>query len=327
MMQEHLKEHLERVCSIFGVTPDQPPLRMRGGYVAYVHRIDSTDGTTYFSKTYDAERPITAMIMPTLERISLATQWLARQPMLQQRLVAPLSAATGDVLVRDGQYTTLLFPFIDGVTPREQPLTDTQFTHLVDTVSLLHAIDADIPALATVPRERFAPVWIEDIAPAIDRVDNSNHALYPILCAKSTALHASFRVFRTLANALAAMEHPMVLCHTDIHGYNVVINSDDVPVLIDWEGMTVAPSEHDLLFWTAHERWRLLYDRYRLLHPRHALDTQRLRYYQGRRLFEDLIHDIQRIEGEPLAAVERSTLIASIDAVSSEIMAWGVIDG
>ena len=149
-------------------------------------------------------------------------------------------------------------------------MTDTQFTHLVDTVSRLHAIDADTQALATVPRERFAPVWIDDIAPAIDRIAVSSHTLYPILCAKSTALHASFRVFRTLAHTLAAMQHPMVLCHT--------------------------------------------------------LDRQRLRYYQGRRLFEDLIQDIQRIEGETLVDVERSSLMASIDAVSSEIIAWGVIE-
>ena len=325
-MQEQLAEHLERVCKIFGVSPVRPPIPMRGGYVAYVHRIDSADGVAFFSKTYDAVRPITAMIMPTLECCSLATQWLARQPTLQRRLVAPFSAETGEVLVRDGRYTTLFFPYIEGVTPRELPLTEKQFSHLVDTVSRIHAIDADHPALAAVPRERFAPVWIDDIAPAIDRIALSSHALYSILCAKIAHVHTAFCVFRTLAHRLAAMHHPMVLCHTDIHGYNVVINSDDVPLLIDWEGMTIAPAEHDLMFWTAHEHWRLLYDRYRLLHPQHVIDNQRLRYYQGRRLFEDLIQDIQRIEGEPVTDVERSTLMSSIDAVSSEIIAWGEID-
>ncbi len=325
-MPQYLKEHLGRVCRIFGVSPVQSPVPIKGGYVAYVHRIDCTDGTTYVSKTYDAHRPITAMIMPTLERISLATQWLARQPTVQQRLVAPLTGVTGDVLVSDGRYTTLLFPFVEGVTPREQPLTNTQFTHLVDTVSRIHAIDADTPALAAVPRERFAPIWIDDIAPTIDRIALSSHVLSPILSAKSVSLHASFGDFRTLSYALAAKQHPMVLCHTDIHGYNVVINSADVPVLIDWEGLTVAPSEHDLMFWTTHERWPLLYEQYRLLHPQHVLDTQRLRYYQGRRLFEDLIQDIQRTEGESLSDVERATLLASIDAVSSDIIAWGLID-
>lgn len=322
-MQERLFEHLALVCRRFGISPVQQPIPLRGGYVAYVHRIDSTDGTVYFSKTYDAFRSVTAMIMPTLEYISTATQWLANQPGLQQRLVAPYTTKHGHVLVRDGRFTTLLFAYVEGVTPREARLTDSQLAHLVDTVARIHAIDVHTAALAAVPRERFAPVWFDDIIPAIDRIALSSHVLYPLLCDRIAGLYVSFRAFRALAHTLATMQHPMVLCHTDIHGYNVVINTDDVPVIIDWEGMMVAPAEHDLMFWIDDERWQQISERYRLHHPYHVIDTQRLRYYQGRRLFEDLIQDIQRIEGETLDDGVRTALLTSLGDVSSELIAWG----
>jgi uncharacterized protein involved in tolerance to divalent cations len=322
-LQERLFEHLALVCRSFGISPVQKPIPLRGGYVAYVHRIDSTDGTVYFSKTYDALRSVTAMIMPTLACISTATQWLANQPGLQQRLVAPYTTKHGHVLVRDGRFTTLLFAYVEGVTPRETPLTDSQLAQLVDTVARIHSIDVHTAALTAVPRERFAPVWFHDIIPAIDRIALSSHVLYPHLCDKIAGLHVSFRAFRALAHTLATMQHPMVLCHTDIHGYNVVINTDDVPVLIDWEGMMVAPAEHDLMFWIDDERWQQISERYRLHHPYHVIDMQRLRYYQGRRLFEDLIQDIQRIEGETLDDGVRTALLTSLGDVSSELIAWG----
>jgi spectinomycin phosphotransferase len=323
MLQERFFEHLALVCRSFGVSPVQQPIPLRGGYVAYVHRIDSTDGTVYFSKTYDALRSVTAMIMPTLESISVATQWLANQPGLQQRLVAPCTTMHGHVLVLDDRFTTLLFAYVEGVTPRETPLTDSQLAHLVDTVARIHTIDVHTAALAAVPRERFAPIWFDDIIPAIDRIAISSHVLHALLCDKVAGLYATFHVFRALAHTLATMQHPMVLCHTDIHGYNVVINTDDVPVLIDWEGMMVAPPEHDLMFWTADERWQQICERYRLRHPHQVIDAQRLRYYMGRRLFEDMIQDIQRIEGETLDDGMRTALLTSLEDVSSELIAWG----
>ena len=322
-MQERLFEHLALVCRRFGISPVQQPIPLPGGYVAYVHRIDSTDGTVYFSKTYDAILSVTAMIMPTLEGISTATQWLANQPGLQQRLVAPYTSKHGHVLVRDGRFTTLLFAYVEGVTPRETPLTDSQLAHLVDTVARIHSIDVHMAALAAVPRERFAPVWIDDIVPAIGRIALSSHVLHPLLCDRIAGLYVSFRAFRALAHTLATMQHPMVLCHTDIHGYNVVINTDDVPVLIDWEGMMVAPAEHDLMFLIDDERWQQISERYRLHHPHLVIDTQRLHYYQGRRLFEDLIQDIQRIEGETLDDGVRMALLTSVGDVSRELIAWG----
>ncbi len=326
-LQECLFDHLAVVCRRFGVSTVQQPIPLRGGYVAYVHRIVSIDGAVYFSKTYDALRPVTAMIMPTLECISTATQWLADQPGLQQRLVAPYTSMHGQVLVRDERFTTLLFAYVEGVTPRETPLTDSQLAHLVDTVARIHSIDVDTAALAAVPRERFAPVWIDDIVPAIGRIALSSHVLYPLLCERIESLSAAFYDFRALACILAEIDHPMVLCHTDIHGYNVVINTDDVPVLIDWEGMMIAPAEHDLMFWIADERWQQISERYRLHHPLHEIDAQRLRYYQGRRLFEDLIQDIQRIEGETLEDGVRMALLTSLGDVSSELIIWAASVG
>lgn len=318
-MDSRFARHLENVCRVFGIVPCTEPVSLPGGYVAYVHKIVGNDDVMCVAKTYDDTRPITQMIIPTLERLSRATQWLATQPGINGRIVAPLLSVDGTVSVREGIYTTVLFPFIDGVTPRKQPLTEAQLGNLVDTVARIHALDPRHSALAMVPREQFSPLWIDEIEPALHRIAQPNHPINAVLHERCEGLRATFSSFRELCTSLARIVHPFVLCHTDIHGHNVVIR-DDIPLLIDWEGMIIAPPEHDLMFWTEDNQWPVVWKRYQLFHPNATIDPRRLRYYQMRRHFEDLIQDIQRIEREHPDAESMSVLLESIDVISTELI-------
>ena len=322
-MDRRFDSHLQTVCAAYGIVPSVTPRVLRGGYVAYVHRIDATDGNAYFAKTYDDARPITAMILPTLNDLSCATRWLITQPGVHGRIVAPLLTHEGNILVRDGPFTTVLFPFVDGVTPREQPLTAVQLGHLVDTIAAVHHINTQHVAVERVPRERFRPTWLEDIEPALTRICQVSHPLHTLLAGRVASIRFTFCVFRRLAAELAVQVHPLVVCHTDIHGYNVVIR-DDIPLLIDWEGMTIAPPEHDLMFWINDDAWSQVWQRYRQAHPAAVIDPFRLRFYQLRRLFEDIIQDIQRVENEQPDAASMAELIESIGSISAELSTdWG----
>jgi len=316
-MERVLLEHLEEVCRVYGIDPQGGFEPLRGGYVAYVHRVIDTDGRQYFCKTYDDARPISQMILPTLSSLTAATVWLGLQPELHGRIVAPVPQYGP---VRYGAFTTVVFPYVDGVTPRESPLTDMQLTNLVTSVAELHRLPVTDSALASVPREDFDALWTEAVLPALARIDTPGHQLHDVCAGRCCRLATQFLRFRAVAAELAAQEHAMVVCHTDIHGYNVVIQ-DDVPLLIDWEGMKIAPKEHDLMFWVDDARWEEIWHIYREVHSDAQIDTALLEFYGLRRLFEDLLQDIERVEQEHPTGREFVDLCRQVDAAVTELAA------
>lgn len=319
-MREHLAQHFAAVCEAYGIVVVGSYEPMRAGYVALVHRVCGDDGRVYVFKTYDDARPISRMILPTLTALTHATVWLERQPGMHDRIVAPINSREP---VRTGAYTTVVFPYIDGVTPREVPLSDVQLRHLVHTVATMHTLSAGAQGLAGVPREDYDAVWTSDILPALQRVDTPDHVLSAVFAGRAGRLAAQFRAFRHRATQLAGRDLHGVVCHTDIHGYNVVIHQD-MPLLIDWEGMKVAPKEHDLLFWYGTARWELVWQTYQTVHPDAQIDLALIDYYRMRRLFEDIIQDVERIEQELPVGQECTDLcqqIASALAVLDEMSA------
>jgi hypothetical protein len=312
-----LAAHLTAVCAAYGITPLREPVPLQQGYVAYVHRVDLVDGSAVFTKTYDDARPITAMIMPTLAAITTATQTLATVPAVAGRIVAPLPG----LLVRSGPYTSVVFPYIDGITPRETPLTAPQLTALVTTVARIHAVDTTLPGLSSVPVEDFSAVWVDDVVPALQEAAHPGHPLTALIAPLLSTLSERYAQFLQLAGELRARHHPLVVCHTDIHGYNVVI-ADDVPLLIDWEGMKIAPPEHDLMFWVDDERWESIWEVYRAVHPAATIDPERLTFYRLRRLFEDLVQDVQRVTQEHPTPEQMIDLADSVAQISQTLAAW-----
>jgi spectinomycin phosphotransferase len=51
-----------------------------------------------------------------------------------------------------------------------------------------------------------------------------------------------------LASELRSKSLELVLCHTDIHGGNVLIDSKDELYIVDWDDPILAPKERDLMF-------------------------------------------------------------------------------
>lgn len=51
-----------------------------------------------------------------------------------------------------------------------------------------------------------------------------------------------------LGQKLQGQTHKFVLCHSDIHGGNVLIEGNDSIYIVDWDDPIKAPKERDLMF-------------------------------------------------------------------------------
>jgi len=96
---------------------------------------------------------------------------------------------------------------------------------------------------------------------------------------------------------------PFVLCHTDIHRMNLLLNTSGELYILDWEGAMLAPREHDLFMFTgAHFPTFLAeYRRWAGAVPLHA---DLFAFYFYRRNLEDLTDWIVRILYENTAEAQ-----------------------
>ena len=106
---------------------------------------------------------------------------------------------------------------------------------------------------------------------------------------------------RELQALVQAKDKEMVLCHTDLHGGNLMLGDEGLLYILDWEGAMLAPPEHDLFFFAWDERfWDLFLPRYeqtlslRAFRPV-CLDSATFGFYYYRRNLEDLAEWIVRI--------------------------------
>jgi aminoglycoside phosphotransferase (APT) family kinase protein len=88
----------------------------------------------------------------------------------------------------------------------------------------------------------------------------------------------------------------LVICHTDLHGANLLVDPADELYILDWENAMLAPPEQDLFFFAGDERfWTLFWPNYAREFEGAGLDADTLAFYMYRRGLEDLADWLQRL--------------------------------
>jgi thiamine kinase-like enzyme len=101
-----------------------------------------------------------------------------------------------------------------------------------------------------------------------------------------------------MSQMMPTLNLPYVLCHNDIHGWNV-ITYDDKLVLLDWEGLRLAPREADLFMFKYERywghRWDEFFDVYKKSHPHLEINETAMRFFQLRRRLSDVDEFVNNI--------------------------------
>lgn len=214
---------------------------------------------------------------------------------------APIGTVDGRLWTStgNGELGLTLHPFIEGTTAAAIGLSPDQWRQFGAMVRRLH--DAELP-VAGLPAERHQPKW-----GGADRTWDDARAVVP--CLGDDHRNTFARLIddaEKLATELP--DSPHVLCHADLHTYNVLVDPADGLWLLDWDEVMLAPRERDLMFVTGGGISRELVspDAERAFASGYGdvrLDADALRYYRLTWAVQDIAdYGTRAAAGDPDAA-------------------------
>ena len=209
-----------------------------------VYRVQAADGAVYLLKTRAGSG---------FSESSLAVPWYLKSQGVPH-IVAPLPTASQMLWITVDGFALSLYPFIDGRAGADASLSEEQWQAFGTVVKAIHSTRLPADLLAILPRETFTPSrrnLIPDLEAAIARSVFANpqeRELAAFWHSRRDEIRTLVDRADALGNRLRQASLPPVLCHADLHTWNVLVDTRQEFWLIDWDETVLAPRERDLMF-------------------------------------------------------------------------------
>lgn len=171
------------------------------------------------------------------------------------RTVIPPVPTSGDALwTTIGSFAVILYPFVAGRNGFEVPLSAPQRIAFGQAVKTFHTAAIPIELTQQVPRETFTPSWCETVRTFLRRngqprpPDELARTLSAFLQDSRQTIEALLHRTEQLACVLRREPPPLILCHGDLHGWNLLLEPQGPLYIVDWDTLTFGPKERDLMF-------------------------------------------------------------------------------
>jgi spectinomycin phosphotransferase len=255
---------------------------------AAVYRVVSDDEVAYFLKLRGGDFDDTAVTLPKL----FSDQGI-------EQIISPMATRTGQLWTSLDTYTLILYPFIEGRNGYEVGLSDHHWSELGMALKRIHTAKVPPDLIQRIQREAYSPQWRELVTKLMEHAEED--AFDDLVAAKLKAFLKAKRneilrlVARAdrLAQALQTQSPECIVCHSDIHAGNILIDVKDVLYIVDWDTATLAPKERDLMFIggglmgarrTPQEEETLFYEGYGPT----QIDPIALAYFRYERIIQDI---------------------------------------
>lgn len=253
-----------------------------------VYRITTNNGSDYFLKLRSGE---------FLEASVSVPKYLADLGIKQ--VIPPILTKPGQLYSGLGSFKAILYPYVEGCNGVEAKLSKDQWAQFGAAIKRLHS--TDIPSSITngVPRETFSSKWRETVKSFLGRIENEVFEepvavkMTEFLKSKSSEILKLVERAEELAITIQKQPLKYILCHADIHGWNLIVDKEAALYIVDWDTLIFAPKERDLMFvgagiWnsglTAAEEESLFYKGYGQTESNHDV----LAYYRFERIIQDI---------------------------------------
>jgi spectinomycin phosphotransferase len=156
--------------------------------------------------------------------------------------------------------------------------------------------------------------------------DDAAIALHAFLRERRAAILNLVAQAEQLANVVQQLPQELVLCHADIHVGNVLIGASGEFYVVDWDTVTLAPKERDLMFIGGGiagvskepREAELFYSGYGPC----TIDTRLLAYYR----FERIVQDIAAYSMQVLASTDGEERAGFLREVASQFDPGNVVE-
>jgi len=208
-----------------------------------VYRVLASDGRLYFLKLRHGDVNRASVEVP---------QYLYQQGMRQ--VIPSLKTVDGQLWASLGKFKAILYPFFDGKNGFEARMTPKQWEEFGRALKTFHATGIPHEIVDGLPREDFSPVWRRQVTGHLEAIERSSfkdpvsRGLAAFLNEKREATEELVKRAETLAIELQDNQPDFILCHGDIHGWNLFIDNTDDLYMVDWDTLIFAPVERDLMF-------------------------------------------------------------------------------
>jgi aminoglycoside phosphotransferase (APT) family kinase protein len=199
----------------------EAPLRLAGGQSAECYRVEIRDPPP--------ETPSVLVLRLQNGDRAAARERAIQTAVAEAGFAAPRVFRAGDSASAFGRPYAIM-AFAEGRDPIKDRLLRSMPAILADTMLRLHALDAQ-PA-----RAALAAVGLSARDVGIPAV------LDELLSSGDTGVTGAARWL----SSQSPYPHADVICHGDLHGFNLLLDKGRVRAVLDWELATLAPREYDV---------------------------------------------------------------------------------
>jgi len=251
------------------------------------YRVVAAEGSAYFLK----------LRLDILDNAALTVpRFLSAQSIRQ--VIVPISNRTGQLWVYWDDYNVILYPFVAGQNAFASPLTGSQWREFGTALKRIHTSVVPPEMAGQLKRETFSPHWRERVARLLDYARQSDFTdpiaaeLTKFMRANAAEIEYLVRRCEQLGRALVDRPPEFVLCHSDLHAGNLLVDSGGSIYIVDWDNPILAPKESDLMFigggvggiWNSAAEADLFYQGY----GKAEINPAALAYYRMARILEDI---------------------------------------
>jgi spectinomycin phosphotransferase len=203
-------------------------------------RLETSDGA-FFLKARGGDDPT---------RGALVTAYLADRGV--PAVPRPVRTTDDEAFARVDGTTLVVYPMLDATVAADTGMDAARWRTLGRIVRRLHDAPLPAPADLRVPTEAFHAWRRDPIGPIADALSRADDALSrrgdEVWRAHAAEISELLARTDAMAERLRAGPVVPVLCHTDLHTWNVLVDRAGDLWLVDWEEAMLASRERDLMF-------------------------------------------------------------------------------